>query len=37
LFVAPTVRGDIRLGKDDFTIPSGWSINPGGGGTTSAR
>jgi hypothetical protein len=22
------VRGDILLGNDDFTIPSGWSINP---------
>ena len=27
------VRGDILLGNDDFTIPSGWSIEPDGGGT----
>lgn len=32
-FVDQVVRGDILLGNDDFTIPSGWSINPDGGGT----
>lgn len=31
--VDTVVRGDIRLANDDFGIPSGWSIDPDGGGT----
>ena len=32
-FVEQRVRGGIQLGNDDFVIPSGWSIEPDGGGT----